>query len=37
LKKIKDEFAKVVDFSSKLEIIDFEDKKQIEIVKSSKQ
>ena len=37
LKEIKDEFQKVVEFSSKLEITDFEDKKQIEIVKTSKQ
>lgn len=37
LQAIKDEFSKVVEFSSKLEITDFEDKKQIEIVKSSKQ
>lgn len=37
LQAIKNEFAKVVEFSSKLEITDFEDKKQIEIVKSSKQ
>lgn len=37
LQAIKNEFSKVVEFSSKLEITDFEDKKQIEIVKSSKQ
>jgi len=37
LQEIKNEFHKVVEFSSKLEITDFEDKKQIEIVKTSKQ
>ena len=37
LQEIKNEFQKIVQFSSKIKIEDFEDKKQIEIVKSIKQ